>query len=123
MSCSAKGCTGACPMCKLDHMRGLTRTVSGGLDDSNVEEVSLCPGARVYSITIVVRHPGGELGIPDIGAILHLQDSEIEVPMYDCTSTSWAADLPGLLWPQFARFEVALGAVATIILVYGVCAT
>lgn len=108
-------------MCKLDHMRGLTRTVFGDPDSTNVEEVSLCPGARVYSITIVVRYP--DEVIPEIGAILHLQDSEIEVPMYACASTSWSADLPGLLWPQFARLEVALGATATIILVYGVCAT
>lgn len=124
MTCSAPSCPGSCPACcKIDHMRGLTRYVVGGLDSSTVQEISLCPGARVYSYTIIVRHPGGELGIPDVGAILHLQDSEIEVPMFECESVSLSADLPGLFWPQFARLEVALGASAAIILTYGVCAS
>lgn len=112
-------------MCKIDHMRVMTIRALPGIDiDEGVEvKIDLCPGARVYSYTIVVRVVDGELGIPDIGATLHLQDSDAEIPMEGCLTVSFSADLPGLFFPAFAKLSVPPNARATMILTYGVCAS
>lgn len=107
-----------------DQFRALTLHLAGGLVEDTIEQVQLCPGARVYSYTLVVKHPGNEAGVvPETGASLLLQDSQLDVCMLDCKTVSLSADLPGLKWPSFARLRVTAGGRACLTLIYGNCKT
>jgi len=103
----------------VDHIRGMTVTAVGGLASTTTVEVNLCPGALVYSYTFHLNS-AAEV-IPGIGAVLHLQDSTIEVPMSGVRQAFHRADLPGLAWPAFARLVASAGTSVVLILTYGHC--
>lgn len=120
-----------------DLIRGMSLHVFNGegipeIPAPLIREVHLCPGALVYSYTLSVKavlpsDPGEPVPNTLVGAILHLQDSSIEVLMHGCRVASIHADLSkgtdgGLRWPAFARLEVADGCNASLVLTYGHCA-
>lgn len=103
-----------------DHFRGLTISLDNRGGEALPKEVSLCPGARVYSFVLSARSSANP--IPDTLATLRLQDSELILPSYGCAVAEIAGSLPGLAWPAFAKLVAAAGSVVTLHLVYGQCA-
>jgi hypothetical protein len=109
----------------VDHLRGLTRfldTSRAVVGDITETQVELCPGALVYSITLSAHVFDETDPVPDIVAILQLQDSTIELPSYGCKIAEIRADLPGLAWPAFARLKAPAGVFVTLQVFYGHCA-
>lgn len=107
-----------------DKLRGLTRFADNRsvlLLANDVEvDVELCPGARVYSVTLSYRSDAAV--IPDIGAILKLQDSQIELPTYGCAVGEVRADLsPPLGWPLHSKLIAPPGSFVTLHAWYGQC--
>lgn len=107
-------------MHRVDHIRGLSVRVSNvGGRDPLIQVVELCPEARLYSYTFEGTWRGEAL--PAVGlewARLELQDSALR--LWD-ESQCLRADLPGLVWPAFARLVVAPDVVAVLHLTYGSC--
>lgn len=109
----------------VDHLRGMTRYADGSraiVGEFAETIVELCPGARIYSLSLSACVLPDTLEVPDILAVLKLQDSTIELPSCGCKITSLNADFPGLAWPAFARLEAAAGVFVTLQLWYGQCA-
>lgn len=93
-----------------DHLRALTLTVDATAEAGDVtEKVELGPEARVYCVDI---HASA-------GAVLLLQDSELEVHVGETGTQRWT--LPGLRFPAFARFIARAGSDAHLRIVYGNC--
>lgn len=105
----------------MDHIRGLTVYSSNETAAPKLTNVSLCPGARVYSYCICAVVIDSETPWPPEVpvAVLHLQDSSILV-FNECCGP--CVNLPGLKWPAYAKFEVAPGVRASLTLTYGNCA-
>lgn len=125
-----------CTECDPDHIRGMTVFGDNRVDFDRLPDVQgfppgtlftkveLCPGARIYSYTLSARwaDPGdGSATVPDVLAILKLQDSTLELPSYGCAIGEIRADLPGLYWPAFAYLITMARVFSTLHLTYGSC--
>lgn len=111
---------------RADPIRGLTAHIDGEASLVDVvKEISLCPGARVYSYTLVIlvgQNDGIPNVVPEIGAKMLWQDSEIDVYMNGCRLVTLGAELPGLAWPDFTRLVATAGCNVTLYVNYGNCA-
>lgn len=100
-----------------DHLRGFTLSLvvpatPGGA--GTTEHIQLCPSARVYHVSLSVASSGG--GFAPV-ATLEWQDSELIVD----PTTPLVANVPGLVWPSYARLFVGNNSTARLHVIYGNC--
>lgn len=101
------------PVARRDHLRFFTLGIdnSAGEADTGADAnpIELPPEALVYGLILS----------SDQGAVLKLQDSELEHFASECCPLDW--DLPGVAWPASAYLVARAHSTVRLRIAYGQC--